>query len=132
MIIGYDAKRLFTNFTGLGNYSRALISNYHQAFPEDELFLFTPSIKQDQRTESFFDQSAYHIVKPDKKLLWRTLHIVDDIREANVDVYHGLSHELPIGISKLDIGRVVTIHDLIFKYYSHDNTWIDNQLYDWK
>ena len=132
MIIGYDAKRLFTNFTGLGNYSRALVSNYHQAYPEDELVLFTPSIKQDPRTESFVDQSIYQIVQPENKLLWRTLNIVDDIREKNVDVYHGLSHELPIGISKLDIGKVVTIHDLIFKYYGRDNSWVDQQVYDWK
>ena len=131
MKIGFDAKRLFTNFTGLGNYSRALVSNYHQAFPEDELFLFTPSIKQDQRTQSFLS-TDFNIVQPRNKLLWRTLHVVEDIHQSKVDVYHGLSHELPIGISKLDIGKVVTMHDLIFKYYSHDNTWIDQQVYDWK
>ncbi|HUR30925.1 MAG TPA: glycosyltransferase family 1 protein, partial [Saprospiraceae bacterium] len=132
MRIGFDSKRLFTNFTGLGNYSRALVSNYHQAFPEDELFLFTPTIKHDPRTQSFLDQAEFNIIQPRNKVLWRTLNIVEDIHRSNAEIYHGLSHELPIGISKLDIGKVVTIHDLIFKYYPADNTWIDNQMYDWK
>lgn len=42
MKIGFDAKRLFNNFTGLGNYSRTLVSGINQVAPEHELFLFTP------------------------------------------------------------------------------------------
>lgn len=133
MKIGYDAKRLFTNFTGLGNYSRSLISHYHRAYPEDELHLFTPSVKKDPRTLPFMEDDSLHIISPERiKLLWRTLDIVSDIRRSGVQIYHGLSHELPLGLSKLNIGKVVTIHDLIFKYYPHDHAWIDRKVYDWK
>ncbi len=135
MKIGYDAKRLFTNFTGLGNYSRNLVSRYHRGYPEDELFLFTPAVKDDSRTKPFIENSSYRIIQPKGiKPLWRSLDIVKDIREADVRVYHGLSQELPLGLSKLDIGKVVTIHDMIFKYYPHDFKWIDMQIYDrkWK
>ena len=133
MNIGFDAKRLFTNFTGLGNYSRTLVRHYHEAFTEDKLFLFTPRITEDERTLPFINDPAYHNITPNGfRPLWRTLDVVKDIAENNIDVYHGLSHELPLGLSKLDIGKVVTIHDLIFKYYSDDHSWTDRKIYNWK
>ena len=133
MKIGYDAKRLFTNFTGLGNYSRSVISHYHHAYPEDELHLFTPSVKKDPRTLPFLEDDSLRIISPQRfRPLWRTFDMVSDIKKSGVEIYHGLSHELPIGLSKLNIGKVVTIHDLIFKYYPHDHGWIDRKVYDWK
>ncbi len=58
--------------------------------------------------------------------------MVKDILQSGIQIYHGLSHELPLGLSKLDILKVVTVHDLIFKYYPNDYTWIDRQIYDFK
>jgi glycosyltransferase involved in cell wall biosynthesis len=133
MKIGYDAKRLFTNFTGLGNYSRSLVSLYHLAYTQEEIFLFTPVIQEDPRTVPFLNSSSYQIIRPKGfKPLWRTADIIKDIHRSGVDVFHGLSHELPMGISRLDIGTVVTMHDLIFKYYPQDNSWIDRTIYDMK
>lgn len=132
MRIGFDAKRLFTNFTGLGNHSRNLVNNYHLAFPEDEIVLFTPRISVDERTKPFLN-TTYSIYQPKGIApLWRTFDVIKDIEASGVQIYHGLSHELPVGISKLDIGKVVTIHDLIFKYYPEDNKWIDRKVYDLK
>ncbi len=131
--IGFDAKRLFLNFTGLGNYSRNLVHRYHLQYPEDELYLFTPDLSQDARTTPFIDDSSYTIIRPQGfKPLWRTLEMVQDIAASHLQVYHGLSHELPTGLSKLHVGKVVTIHDLIFKYYTQDYSRIDRQIYDWK
>lgn len=133
MKIGYDAKRFFTNFTGLGNYSRTLVNNYHLAYPADELILFTPSIADDVRTTPFIENKSYGIIQPQGwKPFWRSTDIVKDIDHAGVEIYHGLSHELPLGISKLDIGKVVTIHDLIFKYFQKDYNWLDRRIYDMK
>ena len=42
MIIGFDAKRAYQNFTGLGNYSRDLIENLVEIYPENEYRLFAP------------------------------------------------------------------------------------------
>lgn len=133
MKIGFDAKRLFTNFTGLGNYSRSLVSDYHRFIPDDDLILFTPRIEDDPRTKPFFQDPKLEIVRPSGfSPFWRTLDVVKDIKATTVSVYHGLSHELPVGISKLDIGKVVTIHDLIFKYYPDDYPWLDRKIYDLK
>lgn len=133
MKIGFDAKRLFTNFTGLGNYSRSLVSHYHRYFPEDDLTLFTPRITEDQRTKPFITDPNLEIIQPAGfRPFWRTTDIVKDIRESSIRIYHGLSHELPVGISKADVGKVVTIHDLIFKYYPEDHSWLDRRIYDLK
>ena len=48
MRIGFDAKRAFHNFRGLGNYSRDLLAGLNQYYSKNEYFLFTPPLK-DQR-----------------------------------------------------------------------------------
>ena len=42
MRIGFDAKRAYQNFTGLGNYSRDLIENLIEFYPSNEYRLFAP------------------------------------------------------------------------------------------
>ena len=42
MKIGFEAKRIFQNNTGLGNYSRTLVSSLVKYFPTNEYFLFAP------------------------------------------------------------------------------------------
>ena len=42
MNIGFEAKRVFHNKTGLGNYSRDLIRLMSQYFPENNYFLYNP------------------------------------------------------------------------------------------
>lgn len=50
----------------------------------------------------------------------------------SLDVYHGLSHELPYGIARSKVLKIVTIHDLIFKYYPQDYKPADRFIYDEK
>lgn len=54
-----------------------------------------------------------------KKLssLWRSKGVVADLKRHKIDLYHGLSHELPIGIGETNVRSVVTVHDLIFERY---------------
>ena len=42
MQIGFEAKRVFHNKTGLGNYSRDLIRIVSDYFPENNYFLYNP------------------------------------------------------------------------------------------
>ena len=46
MRIGLDAKRAFNNTSGLGNYSRFVISGLLERFPQEEYFLFTPRVSK--------------------------------------------------------------------------------------
>jgi len=118
--IAFDAKRAFQNTTGLGNYSRSLISALAIHFPEHCYYLFAP------RQTGLFDTAPYagmQTVLPQKQLhrwfrsAWRSKYVVEDLLRHQVDLYHGLSHEIPFGIHRSGIKSVVTMHDLIFERY---------------
>lgn len=119
MKIGFDAKRAFCNTRGLGNYSRDTIRLLTEQFPENSYSLFTPRINES--IQWTYNTHCASTIMPQgihgKKLLssiWRTWGICKDIKRLDLDIYHGLSHELPYGIEKTHTRTVVTMHDLIF------------------
>jgi len=119
MRIGYDAKRLFCNHRGLGNYSRDLIRILNQYYPENQYDLYTPKIKIDypvntQNTQIIQPSGMYKLLPSS---IWRSVGIISDIKRLGDDIFHGLSQELPIGIEKLSIKKVITFHDAIFIRY---------------
>ncbi len=115
--VGFDAKRAFFNYSGLGNYSRNLISALVRYYPDNDYILFTPSEKDRIK---FTDEAKFRIKSPSGLIgrvappLWRTWYINNDIRNLGLDIYHGLSQELPSGIESTGSKSVVTVHDLIF------------------
>jgi len=134
MKIGFDAKRLFQNYTGLGNYGRIVVRDLQKYFPEHEYHLYTPKAQRNSDTELFFDKSKFtiHESKAKFKSYWRSFSIIDDLKRDGIELYHGLSAELPFGIKNSGINSVVTIHDLIFKYFPTDYKFIDRLIYDYK
>jgi len=138
MRIGYDAKRAFTNFTGLGNYSRDTIRILSSFFNKNNYLLYTPNNKLNDRLNFLKNQSNISIRAPHKLLdkifssYWRTKNILNDIEKDNIDIYHGLSHELPIGIEDTKIKTIVTIHDLIYLRYPNLFSSVDLKIYDKK
>ena len=131
MRIGFDAKRAFQNSTGLGHYSRTLLTSLSQYYPLNKYFLFAPKI-----TSRFANgQHPFKVITPTRfphsllKAAWRTKGVVKDLKENNIDLYHGLSHEIPIGIQSTGIPCVVTIHDLIFERYPQQYNKLDVLIY---
>jgi glycosyltransferase involved in cell wall biosynthesis len=117
MKIGYDAKRAFLNNTGLGNYSRWLVKSLAQYHPENTYYLYTPKVKPNPRLNFLQQFTNIKTVIPIGRLIkswWRSKGIVEDLQRDGINIYHGLSHELPIGISESGVKSVVTVHDLIF------------------
>ena len=154
-IIGFDAKRAVANGTGLGSYSRTLINDLAR-YPLT-LRLYAPDEgRDDLRTQiqdranvtlhtphstSHIPHSTFHIphssfLLPPSSFLgksyWRSHGIVSDLRHDGIQLYHGLSGELPIGIRKSGIPSVVTIHDLIFLRHPEYYKWLDRKIYTWK
>lgn len=132
--IGYDAKRLYNNFTGLGAYSRTLLRNLAEYYPDNAYFLYTPKLIKNEETHFFLNSAMFHTHQPSGRLKnwWRMSGIKKDLRKHKIELYHGLSHEIPLGIRKTGIRSVVTMHDLVFKRYPHYFPWIDRQIYDYK
>ena len=131
MKIGFDAKRAFLNASGLGNYSRNTLNALKQYFPQNDYTLFTPKVK----TELFANYDQFQVVPPPGfykgflKSVWRSLFLTGKLKKFNLDIFHGLSNELPSGIHKTDIPTVVTIHDLIFMRYPEFYKPVDRKIY---
>jgi glycosyltransferase involved in cell wall biosynthesis len=126
MRIGFDAKRYFFNQTGLGNYSHSLVSALAQSFPEEEYYLYSP--------KNVHCLKPYHIRYPSGPAalfpsLWRIYGIAGAAQRDRLNIYHGLSHELPVGMVKTGIKTVVTIHDVIYKKYPEQYSAIDRGIY---
>ncbi len=128
MKIAFDAKRIFQNKTGLGNYSRTLVTSLSQQFPANNYFLYAP-----RKTDLYNIKASSNLewVGPidffSKKFpsIWRSKLMSKDLLKNGVDVYHGLSHEIPQGLQHAKIKTVVTIHDLIFERYPSQYNPID-------
>jgi glycosyltransferase involved in cell wall biosynthesis len=132
MVIGYDAKRFFRNNTGLGNYSRDLVRVMRQFYPDNSYLLYTPSF-EDSPYKSTTDLDTIRtpkgFVSNKLKGLWRTKNIVCDLVSDKIEIFHGLSGELPMSLKGNGIKSIVTIHDLIFLRYPHLYKPIDRYIY---
>ena len=135
MNIGFDAKRAYHNSTGLGNYSRTLISSLADFFPEHEYYLFNPKpslrwkFEPHQNIHEVLPHDFFSILFPQA---WRTSLIKKDLKKKSIALYHGLSHEIPINIKRTGVPAVVTIHDLIHKRYPEQFSAIDVNIYNKK
>lgn len=130
MRIGFDGKRAAKNLTGLGNYSRWLITQLTIYYPENDYLVYASSRKDSPRIVSFFkNPGIISKIPPLKKFLWRTVGILKDLTQDQVKLYHGLSHELPFAIQYTPIASVVTIHDLIFLKYPQYYAFFDRLIY---
>ncbi len=61
--------------------------------------------------------------------MWRSRLINSQLEKDKINIYYGLSNEIPFGIKKLNLAKVVIIHDLIFLRYPELYPWIDVLFY---
>jgi len=130
--IGFDAKRALFNYSGLGNYSRNLLSALSKEYPENSYYLFTPKTKNRINIEN---EEQFNIIEPSLlssnffNSLWRTKYMVSSIKKQKLKIFHGLSNELPIGLEKTGVKSIVTVHDLIFMRFPEFYKTIDAKIY---
>jgi glycosyltransferase involved in cell wall biosynthesis len=135
MRIGFDGKRAFQNKTGLGNYSRSLLTILSQYYPQHQYTLFAP-----KKTHLFNEKqfSNIYTITPASSVgrhfpsIWRNRLMVKDITAAKMDIYHGISNELPAGIEKIAVKKVVTVHDLIFERHPETYNFDERYVHRWK
>lgn len=131
MKIGFDAKRAIANKTGLGNYSRFVINNLAHYYPENSYFLFSEKPKS-INSELSNDKSIFYVIKERFAFLWRIFGVKKEISENQIDIYHGLSNELPYNLNKSKVKSVLTMHDVIFRVYPKFYPLIDRMIYNIK
>lgn len=129
--LAFDAKRAFHNSTGLGNYSRFILNGLVEQFGDKhEYSLMNPKEatlfkERDPRLKEVLPEGIYTILSS----LWRSGAMWKELRDNNVDLFHGLSNELPLGLEKQSIRSLVTIHDLIFESHPHFYKPFDRIIY---
>ncbi|MBC7390703.1 MAG: glycosyltransferase family 1 protein, partial [Opitutaceae bacterium] len=131
MRIGYDAKRAFWNNTGLGNYSRSVISGIATFHPEHQLTLFSPGINYDSELKSLLPKYSINLFDLGNGLIGQAKRVIG-FDNGSLDIYHGLSNELPIFNHNSKTKLVVSIHDLLFLRYPEFYPFIDRQIYKFK
>lgn len=139
MKVGFDAKRAFRNFTGLGNYSRNIMELLMRDFPNDTYVAYAPSVPV-KRAVGFVESNPGLVIKyPHSGLwkrlssLWRSFGITWQLEKDHIDIYHGLSGELPFNIRNArNVKKVLTVHDLIFLRFPHCYKPFDRFIYNLK
>ncbi len=133
MILGFDAKRAYYNRSGLGNYSRDTLRLLMEYDPDNEYHLFTPEPREELFTPPAACRPVLH--HPGRGVnrvfpsYWRSRGLLRELDGAGIQLFHGLSNELPFGIKNHRARSVVTIHDLIFLRFPSQYPWPDRQIY---
>ena len=138
-VIGFDAKRAAQNRTGLGNYSRFVVNGLCKYASEMRLLLYAPNPKKTGALGGLDGEAAVEMHYPRTawwkglRSLWRVWGMTRDLAEDGVQIYHGLSNELPLNIRRAKgVKSIVTIHDLIFLRYPQYYKPIDRWIYRYK
>lgn len=138
MRIGFDAKKAVKNLTGIGNYSRGLINGLCSRAPEHQYFLFATEPVNDKAVKRICKSPALHYnLYPSKKSVlqreyWKCHGVIKELKSKEIDLFHGVTNELPWGIRKAGIPSVVTIHDLIFLRYPETYDLLSRLILKWK
>lgn len=134
MNIGFEAKRFFHNNTGLGNYSRDLIRILSKQYPQNNYFLYNPKPTKGVNSligEKVIEKNPNSIYKRFKNY-WRQKAITNDLVKDKIQIFHGLSGELPLNLKSKNIKSIVTIHDLIFVRYPELYSYFDRKIHFFK
>ncbi len=132
MKIGYEAKRVFHNTTGLGNYSRDLVRIMSEFYPDNQYFLYNPKPKKVNRLQ--LKNNMVEVLPTSKfwkifSSIWRQKAVSKQIIKDEIEIFHGLSGELPKGLEKSTVKKIVTIHDLIFVRYPNLYSFFDRKIH---
>ncbi len=134
LYIGYDAKRAFFNQTGLGHYSRNLLQALAQYYPDNHYHLYSPKAPNNN-TPQYLTQPPFVAHYPtgwiDKMFpsLWRSVMLGSQLAMDGIQLFHGMSGELPFDILESKVRSVVTIHDLIFLDHPELYPAFDRKIY---
>lgn len=138
MVVGLDGKRAVENLTGLGNYSRYALNMLSLGYPSTKFVLYAPRERENERLRPLLANPNIELRTPDLtfnnglgRAFWRSIDLPLTLRKDNIDLYHGLSNELPLTIKGV-CPTVVTIHDVIWRRCPEDYSAVDRKLYDFK
>lgn len=138
LTVGFDGKRAVQNMTGLGNYSRLVAGVLSARYPSGRYVLLVPRRCDNPRLEPLLLRENVELYTPEGAITkrlggwWRSVEMVHDWPRLGLDIYHGLSNEIPLTSGLAPCPTVVTIHDLIWRRFPSDYPAVDRVLYEQK
>jgi glycosyltransferase involved in cell wall biosynthesis len=104
-------------------------------FPAEQYHLYTPRNPPQAETADILNRKNVHVVTPGmwyQRLhatsIWRTWGISKEPSVQKLDIFHGLSQELPVNLPS-KVRKVITVHALIFYRYPQFYNSIDVAIY---
>jgi glycosyltransferase involved in cell wall biosynthesis len=128
MNIGFEAKRVFQNTTGLGNATRSIVKSLATYYPNHQYHLYAPRISTlfpNHLSKNIAAHAPNFMLGTIAKAWWRSSGVVKQLAEDNIDIFIGLAAELPIGLAKKNIPSIVFVHDVIFERYPQQYNGLD-------
>jgi len=119
--IGFDAKRLLNMRSGFGIYARSVVQSLMTRQAEDNLLLFAPYLSDNPILEPenspFFKSERVNVILPwlSSKRFFSQAELTARVHLSGIDIYHGLSQEIPFSARHLSCPKVVSICDLIYR-----------------
>ena len=141
LTIGFEGKRLLSSLTGFGTYSRTLITDICRFYPETRCVLIAHAsynalnklptfssleVEQVKRLDSLkvvYPPNTWHFY-------WKLLGAKRTLYSQGVDIYHGLAHQIPRSVRQKRLPIVLSVHDLIYRYYPELSPDTDLNLYE--
>ena len=134
MHLGFDAKRAFQNATGLGNYARDVLRILAVQRPGHQYVAYGSRLAQarGQLAEGVDPRGPDTALGRLAPSAWRLAGLAGQLARDGVELFHGLSNELPLGLERAGVPAVVTMHDLIFERFPELYPALDRRIYAWK
>lgn len=138
MRIGFDGKRAVKNMTGLGNYSRLVLESIAREYTDDNLVVYSPEMRPNARLNAVLEMPNVRFSTPHSPLaaiarpVWRSWNLTATAVKDRIDIFHGLSNELPLNFRSSGIPSVLTVHDLIYRRLPYCYRPADRVIYDLK
>lgn len=127
MILGVDGKRAHMNLSGLGEYSRRVIRGLLEYGKDIKVRAVTPEIRLNfLRSDRYEIYTSRHLLERIYFRFFPPASFFD-----GMDIFHGLSAHMPLNIPR-GVGKVVTVHDLIYRLYPQWFSPVDRLSYHWR
>ena len=121
--IGFDARQAMSDGGEFGAYSRLVIEAMARTAPRHTYFRpYIPLRTPHSGYEKIERLHNIETMEPDGALwrklrfLWRLWRVSHDLESGGVELYHGLTEHIPIGLTSRKIRSVVTVHNMAFLY----------------
>lgn len=121
--IGFDAKQAMCDDAEFGGYTRLVVEALALAAPRHSyLRPYVTSRTPHKGYEAIERLHNVETMEPDGALWriltlpWRLWHISKDLHNGSVELYHGLTEQIPLGLSSRKIRSVVSVHNMAYLY----------------